>query len=110
MIEERIRKIEARLRDSAHLPETTRRELLELLDALRSEIAALPDSRTEEVQSITRFAEVSAHEATRTEGKPRLLRAALDGLTGSVEEFEASHPQLTATINRMALILSNMGM
>jgi len=110
MIEERIRTIEARLRDSAHLSEATRQELLELLEALRREIASLPESQKEEGQSIARFAEVSTHEATRPESRPRLLQAALEGLTGSVEEFEASHPELTSTINRMALILSNMGM
>jgi len=39
-----------------------------------------------------------------------LLKAALSGLTGSVEEFETSYPDLAAVLNRLAAVLANMGM
>jgi len=110
MIEDRIQNIEAQINRNGNIPAETRNELLALLAALRSEVAALPETREEEAGSIARFAEASAHEATRSEKKPELLEAALSGLKGSVEGFEASHPALAETLNRLALILANMGM
>ncbi len=109
MIEDRLEAIRERLRQSAHLPEASRQELLTLLHALEAEIAALPDHHADDAQSITRFADASAHEATRTEQRPQVLATAVEGLRQSVEAFETTHPTLTATINRIALILSNMG-
>jgi len=110
MIEDRLKKIEERIAAAGNIPGESKAELLDLLTALRSEIAALPHTQEDEANSIATFAEASTHEATRATVKPRLLKAALSGLTGSVEEFETSHPDLAAVLNRMAAVLSNMGM
>lgn len=110
MIEQRLQKIEEQIGQAANIPAETRTELLNLLASLKAEIAALPVTRAEEAVSIATFAEASAHEATRSTKKPQLLEAALSGLTGSVEEFETSHPDLAAVLNRLAVVLSNMGM
>ncbi len=110
MIEDRIRKIEARINGTEKLPADTKAELLALLESLRQEVAELSESHGEDADSIARFAEASAHEATRAEQKPELLEAAINGLNATVEEFEVSHPKLADTINRIAMILSNMGM
>jgi len=109
-IEDRLQKIEEQVAKAGNVPEDTKAELLRLLAALRSEIAALPSSKDDEALSIAAFAEASAHEATRNSRKPKLLKAALTGLTGSVEEFETTHPDLAAVLNRLAVVLSNMGM
>jgi len=110
MIEDRIQKIEQRVSAAEGIPTEAKSELLQLLAALKTEIAALPETRREEVHSIAGFADASAHEATRAEPKPELLETAVKGLTSSVEGFEATHPALTQTVNRIAFILSNMGM
>jgi len=110
MIEERIQKIEEQIAQAGNIPAETRTELLNLLAALKSEIASLPDTQAEEARSIATFAEASTHEATRATPKPQLLNAALSGLTGSIEEFETTHPDLAAVLNRLAVVLSNMGM
>ncbi len=109
MIEDRLKKIEEQIGSAVNIPAETRTELLHLLASLRSEIAALPSTNEDEARSIATFAEASAHEATRSARKPQLLEAALNGLTGSVEEFETSHPDLAAVLNRLAAVLSNMG-
>lgn len=109
MIEDRLKKIEEQIGSAQNIPAESKTELLNLLASLRSEIAALPSSRDDEARSIATFAEASAHEATRTSPKPQLLEAALSGLTGSVEEFETSHPDLAAVLNRFAAVLANMG-
>ncbi len=110
MIEDRIQKIEARLKESANIPEESRAELLKLLTALRDEVGTLARSHEEDARSIAKFMDASAHEATRTEKKPKLIEAALNGLTASVESFEASHPKLAEVVNQIAVRLSNMGL
>ena len=109
MIEDRLQKIEEQIRAAANIPAESKAELLDLLASLRSEIAALPSTQADQARSIATFAEASAHEATRSTPKPQLLQAALSGLTGSIEEFETSHPDLAAALNRFAAILANMG-
>ena len=110
MIEDRLKKIEEQIASDKNIPAEPKTELLDLLAALRSEIAALPSTKEDEARSIATFAEASAHEATRSSRKPRLLEAALSGLNGSVEGFETSHPDLAAVLNRLAAALANMGM
>jgi len=109
-IEERLQKIEEQVGQAGNIPEETRTELLSLLAALRTEIATLPSANDEEARSIATFAEASALEATRSSVHPKLLEAALSGLEGQVEEFETSHPELAAVLNRLAVVLANMGM
>ncbi|MEY2556977.1 MAG: hypothetical protein QOE34_402 [Verrucomicrobiota bacterium] len=110
MIEERIERIEERLRESGNIPEASRAELLKLLTALRDEVGTLARSHEEDARSIARFVDASAHEVTRAEKKPKLIEAALNGLTGSVEAVEASHPKLAEVVNQIAVVLSNMGL
>ena len=109
MIQEQIEKIEAKISSSEHISAETRVELQGLLASLKSQIAALDQTHSEDAASIARFAEVSAHEATREEKKPQLVEAGLQGLTSSVEGFESSHPVLVQNVNQLALVLSNMG-
>lgn len=109
MIQDRLDNITAKVQDAQNIPDSTRTELLNLLAGLKSEIAALSQTHDEDARSIARFTDVSTHEATRVEKKPQLVNAALQGLTSSVEGFETSHPALTQTVNRLAVLLSNMG-
>lgn len=109
MIEDRIQKIEARLQESANIPEPARAELLKLLAALKDEVGTLEKHHEEDARSVTGFIDASAHEATRAEKKPKLVEASLNGLTASVEAFEASHPKLAEVVNQIAVRLSNMG-
>ncbi len=109
MLHETITKIEARLRNAGSIKEDQRSELLKLVSTLKSEIASLSRTHDEQAQSIAGFTEISAHEATREEKNPELLKLSLQGLSSSVEGFEKSHPQLVGLVNRIAITLSNMG-
>ena len=110
MIEDRIQRIEARLKESSQISDETRAELLKLLAALKDEVGTLARSHEEDARSIAQFMDASAHEATRAEKKPKLIKAAVNGLTASVEAIEASHPKLAQVVNQIATILSNMGL
>lgn len=109
MIEDTLQQIETRLKSSESLRDERRVELLRLLNTLKSEVAELSKTHSEEAQSIAGFTNLSAHEATRTEQNPELLNLSLKGLTSSVEGFESSHPQLVRIVNSISHTLSNLG-
>jgi hypothetical protein len=109
MIEETIGKIEARIQGTDAIREERRRELLNLLGTLKSEVAELSKTHGEQAQSIAGFAELSTHEATRTEQNPELLKLSLEGLGSSVSEFERTHPRLVQIVNAISNTLANLG-
>lgn len=109
MIEETVSQIEARIRSSESLREDRRQELLHLLGTLKAEVGDLSRTHGEQAQSIAGFTELSAHEATRTQQDPELLRLSLEGLRSSVTGFEQSHPRLVQIVNGVSQTLSNLG-
>jgi queuine/archaeosine tRNA-ribosyltransferase len=110
MIEDTIKQLEARIESSdACITEDRRRELRKLLETLRAEVAGLAETHEQQAQSIAGFANVSAHEATRSEQNPQLLKLSLEGLNSSVAGFEKSHPRLVQIVNAVSNTLSNLG-
>ena len=109
MLEDTIGKIEAQLQGADSIKDERRRELLNLLGTLKAEVAELSKTHGEQAQSIAGFTEVSAHEATRSEQNPQLLRLSLEGLKSSVNELEGSHPRLVQIVNAITNTLSNLG-
>ncbi len=109
MIQETIAKIEARVKETQSLNEEKKKELLNLLSTLKTEVSEFSKTHPEHTESITSFAEVSIHEAIREEKNPQLLKISLQGLSASVEGFESSHPKLVGIVNSICLTLSNIG-
>jgi Mg2+ and Co2+ transporter CorA len=109
MIEDTIGKIEAKIQSAEAIKEDRRHELVQLLGTLKAEVAELSKTHGEQAESIAGFAELSTHEATRTEQNPRLLRLSLEGLSSSVSELEKSHPRLVQIVNAISNTLSNLG-
>jgi len=109
MIKDTIGKIEARIEGADAIKEDRRRELMQLLGTLKSEVAELSKTHGEQAQSIAGFTQLSAHEATRAEQNPELLKLSLDGLSSSVRGFEESHPRLVQIVNAISHTLANLG-
>jgi hypothetical protein len=109
MIEDTVSKIEAKIQGADTIKDERKRELLELLGTLKSEVAKLSETHGEQAQSIAGFTELSAHEATRAEQNPELLELSLKGLSSSVGGFEKSHPRLVQIVNAISNTLSNLG-
>lgn len=109
MIEDTIGKIEAKIQSAEAIKEDRRHELVQLLSTLKAEVAELSKTHGEQAESIAGFAELSTHEATRSEQNPRLLRLSLEGLSSSVSELEKSHPRLVHIVNAISNTLSNLG-
>ncbi len=109
MIEDRIEKIQSTIQQAGNIPSERKTELLQLVAGLQSEIRNLSATHEEEASSITRFAEASAHEASRAQKNPQLAETALHGLRVSIQGLEDSHPVLFGVVSRFATALSNMG-
>jgi hypothetical protein len=109
MIQETITQIEARIKEAKSLNDEKRRELLNLLSTLKTEVSEFSKTHPEHTQSITSFAAVSIHEAIRKEKNPQLLNLSLQGLSTSVQGFESSHPKLVGIVNSICLTLSKSG-
>ena len=109
MIEDTIGKIEARIRAAESINDDRRRELLELLGTLKTEVDGLSETHEEQARSIAAFADVSAHEATRVQRNPRLVKLSIEGLRSSVAEIQESHPGLVRIVDAISNILSGLG-
>ena len=109
MIQKTIENIEAKIRENSSVADESKAELLRLLAMLKAEIAEVSKTHPEQAESITSFTQASAHEATRKEKNPDLLRLSLDGLSTSVKELETSHPDLLRLVNAVSQALANMG-
>lgn len=104
-----IETIETKLQHNTHLDEASRHELLALLATLKSEMKSLDASKRDHAESIAGFAGAAAHEATRSERNPALLRFAVEGLSTSVKALEAEHRPLVETVNGICAMLANLG-
>src|SRR6266436_5646737 len=87
MIQETIAKIRSKIENAESIKLDNKAELLNLLTELKTEITKLSQTHGEEAMSITGFAGVSAHEATRQDRNPQLLQLSLDGLSSSAKGF-----------------------
>src|SRR6266446_6015223 len=83
MIEDTVGKIESKIQSADTIAYDRRRELLQLLATLKTEVAALSETHSEQAESIAGFTEISAHEATRAQQNPQLLQLSLQGLGSS---------------------------
>ncbi len=109
MIQQQIEQIQAKLENASGLSPESRSDLLNLLADLKAQVEMLSQTNEESARSVTTFAHASAHEATRPDKNPQELESALEGLTTSVVGLESSHPKLAEVVNRIAVVLSNMG-
>jgi Mg2+ and Co2+ transporter CorA len=109
MIEKTITEIEAKINGAESVSPERRRELLQLLATLKTEVAKLSQTNAEQADSIAGFTQLSAHEVMRTEQNPQLRELSLRGLRSSVEDLEQSHPGLTQIVNRISQSLSEWG-
>ena len=109
MIKNTITEIEDRIRTAGAIKDERKRELLQLLSTLKSEISELSKTHGDQAQSIAGFTELSTHEATRAEPNQQLLDLSVKGLSQSVEGFEKSHPRLVQIVNTISQTLSNLG-
>ena len=109
MIEKTISEIEAKIHGANAINDERKRELLQLLGTLKSEVGTLSQTDGEHARSIANFAQTSTHEATREKQNQESLELSLKGLRSSVDGFEQSHPKLVQIVNSISKTLADLG-
>ncbi len=109
MTDEHIEKTKSAVESAENIPADRKAELLDLLSKLKPAIAKVSETHHEDARSIARLVEASAQETIRAQTKPELNKRLLHELKQSVENFEASHPQLAAFVTQYSTVLSALG-
>ena len=109
MTDEHIEKTKLAIESAENIPADRKGELLDLLSKLKPAIAKVSQTHHEDARSIARLVEASAKETIRAQTKPELNKRLLHELKQSVENFEASHPQLAAFVTQYSTVLSALG-
>lgn len=109
MSDERIEKIKSAVEAVDHIPTGKKTELLDALSKIKPGIAQVSQTHADHAQNIAKLVEASAQEAARKEKRPEHLKKLLQELKQSVERFEASHPELTASVAEFSTVLSALG-
>jgi hypothetical protein len=109
MIKETLSRIEAAIAKIQSRNSKEKAELVKLLNDLKSELAAVPESRSDDARSVGYFTEAAAHEVTRDNGSVQLKNLSISGIAYSVKGFEVTHPKLVSVANELCLILARMG-
>ena len=109
MTDEHIEKTKSAIESAENIPADRKAELLDLLSKLKPAIAKVSQTHHEDARSIARLVEASAQETIRAQKKPELSKSLLHELKRSVENVEASHPQLAAFVTQYRTLLSALG-
>ena len=109
MTDEHIEKTKAAIESAGNIPADKKAELLDLLSKLKAAIGKVSETHREDAQSIARLVEASAHETILAEKKPERSKRLSHELKRSVENFEASHPELVAFVTEYSGFLSALG-
>jgi hypothetical protein len=109
MLHDTVRKMEAAIKKLESLRGKDRAEMLALLSSLKAEVELLSKTHAEQAHSIASLADMAAHEATRQDKSPDLLKHSTEGLALSARGFEASHPKLVDAVNEVCTMLARIG-
>jgi phage shock protein A len=90
MIQQTISDIEAKI-SAEPMSDTTKRELLQLVATLKTEITVLDQT------------------SSTSSEKEKMLKRSVEELRSSVQGFEQSHPKLIQAVNSISSTLSNWG-
>jgi prefoldin subunit 5 len=109
MTDDQIEKIKSAVESAKNIPANKKAELLRLLSKLQPAIAKVSETHHEHAQNIAGLVEASTHEVTRTKKEPQQTKRPLHDLKQSVENFEASHPELVALVTEYSALLAALG-
>lgn len=109
MVQNTLLQVKRRIEESESIQKEKKKELLDLLVRLQSEIETLELTDREQAESIASFTHLSTQEATRTNRSEPLSKLSVEGLSKTAEGFEVSHPRLVEIVNSICAALSNLG-
>ncbi len=112
MIRQTIKELEERIRQSGQIAQEDREQLLDLVTQVQEELENLPEQSRSELAAQVKLERVAqASELSREEAQKELdaIRRASTDFSGAMLRFETAHPRLTDLANRLAMMLSSVG-
>jgi ABC-type transporter Mla subunit MlaD len=107
MTDEHIEKTKSAIESAENIPADRKDKLIDLLSKIKTVIDKISKTQHENARSIDSLLEASAQETIRAQKKPE--QHLLHELKQSVQNFEATHPQLAAFVNQYSTVLSALG-
>jgi len=105
----KIEAIEKKIEARSDMDVKIKEDLLDLMRSLKTELAESKDIRPELAHYIVDKTQASAEKIINADNKQNELQESIDGLQETVGEFEASHPKLVQIVNRLCMMLSDIG-
>jgi hypothetical protein len=102
----KIEAIEKKIEATSHIDAKIKKDLLDLMHSLKAE---LKDVHPETAHEIADKTNISTGKVLASDNKKNELQEDIDGLQETVGEFEASHPKLVQVVNRLCMMLSDIG-
>lgn len=105
----KIEAIEKKIQATSQIDAKIKEDLLDLMRSLKTELNSLKTIHPETAHSIADQTGLSAGKVLDPSGKQGEVQESIDSLQGTVGEFEASHPKLVQVVNRLCMMLSDIG-
>lgn len=105
----KIEAIEKKIRATSQIDGKIKEDLLDLMRSLKTELSSLKELHPETAHHIAAQTGVSTDKVLASPEKPEEVQESIDRLQGTVTEFEASHPKLVQVVNRLCMMLSDIG-
>ena len=96
MIDETLSRLEERIRSSQRTSDDAKRDLLALVDELRSELAGIAESHAEDAQALASQARAAAEDDETV-------------VEETMRELETAHPQIVGLVRSFLRTLSDAG-
>ena len=101
--------IEKKIEATSQIDAKIKEDLLDLMRSLKTELAESKDISPDTAHSIADKTQASAEKILSSDKKKNELQENIDSLQETVGEFEVSHPKLVQVINRLCMMLSDIG-
>jgi len=105
----KIEAIEKKIEATSQIDAKIKENLLDLMRSLKTELADLKEIHPATAHNIADKTQVSTEQVLASNSKQDELQNNIDGLQVTVEEFEVSHPKLVQIVNRLCMMLSDIG-
>ncbi len=109
MINETLVKIKSRVEETKFLSAERREALLTDVTKLTEELHNLERTEEQQAKALALLTQQLAHSTLQEEPDKCELELRQDNLKNMLQQFEASHPKLTHTLNSILMSLAGMG-
>ncbi len=105
----KIEAIEKKIKAASQIDAKIKEDLLDLIRSLKIELAELKEIHSTTAHNIVEKTQASAEQILISDKKQDELQENIDALKETVTEFEVSHPKLVQVVNRLCMMLSDIG-